>query len=67
MGRGENKVNSFIFGKLPYKIQILCYNHIFMSKKKEKQTIKQTNWGLFVKFTEFLNYIFFQHVYKWTK
>ena len=48
--RGENKVHSFIFGKLPHQVQILWYNHILC---------KKANFSLFAKFTEFLNYISF--------
>ena len=49
--RGENRVHSFIFRKLPHQVQILWYNHILCKKK--------TNFSLFAKFNEFLNDIFF--------
>ena len=48
--RGENKVHSFIFGKLPHQVQILWYNHILC---------KKSNFSLFAKFIEFLNDISF--------
>ena len=48
--RGESKVHSFIFGKLPHQVQILWYNHILC---------KKSNFSLFAKFIEFLNDISF--------
>ena len=32
--RGENRVHSFIFRKLPHQVQILWYNHILCKKKR---------------------------------
>ena len=44
--RGENRVHSFIFGKLPHQVQIRWYNHILCKKNEFHLSYWTLGWEI---------------------